>query len=363
MKTILFIIYILCAAVLLYYWIKVFAKLNRYTQKKINSNQQRPLSIIIAAYNEADNLRRFLPKILEQEYFQFEVVLIDDHSADETGDVIRELNSERISYKKNKEGQKGKKSAITYGVEMAKYQYLVFIDADCYPNSKYWLQEINASFNEQNDLILGHGRFEKTKGLLNKLIRYENVLNATQYLSFAISGIPYMGVGRNMAYSKELFVNSNRFESHQDINSGDDDLFVNENADSAAVGVMINSESHTISRAKSSLKEYIVQKRRHLQAGTRYKSSHKLILAVYGASQFMFSAIFLVLLLIGFRPMQVLLVFSLKELIQIFIFKDICDKLEDQQLIIWKPFLEALFIFTIAGIGISTWIWKVSRWK
>lgn len=349
--------------VLLYYWIKVFAKLNKHTQKQFDSNQQRPFSIIIAAYNEADNLRRYLPKILEQEYFQFEVVLIDDHSTDETGAVIRALNSERIKYFKNKEGYKGKKSAVAYGIEMSRHQHLVFIDADCYPNSKYWLQEINASFGEQNKLIIGHGRFERTKGLLNKLIRYENVLNATQYLSFAISGMPYMGVGRNMAYSKELFIKSNGFESHQDIKGGDDDLFVNENAHATSVGVMINSESHTISKAKSSLKEYIVQKRRHLQAGTRYKRSHKIVLAVYGASQFIFSAIFLVLLLIGFRPIEVLLVFSLKELIQMYIFKDICDKLEDQQLIIWKPFLETLFIFTIAGIGISTWIWKVSRWK
>lgn len=348
---------------MLYYWLKVFSKLRKYKRPEVINIPEKPFSIVIAAKNEEDNIVSCIKSILTQKYSNFEIIVVNDHSVDKTFDLISLIQSEKVIIFNNLEENSGKKSAIEFGISKARHEHLVFIDADCMPVSDQWLSEINKCFYPSKNLVLGHGRYISSKGVLNKLIRYESLLNAIQYFSHALNGSPYMGVGRNMAYKKSLFSQSEGFKNHLSLKSGDDDLFVNENSSKLDVGIMTAHVAHSVSKSSDTFKEYIFQKRRHLQAGVKYKSSHKIMLAIYGASQFLFSAFFLVLLLYGFAPLIVLSVFFIKELIQVYIIKDICKELNDKDLIKWKPFLESLYIFIITAIGISTWIWKVDRWK
>jgi glycosyltransferase involved in cell wall biosynthesis len=356
-------VYILASLVVLFYWIRYYYQLIGVRENTPQTKEQKPLSIIIAAYNESENLRKNLPIILTQDYSNFELIIIDDHSTDNTSLVLENIVSDRIRVLKNDKGKKGKKSAISKGVKESINPYLVFIDADCVPSSKKWLQFINTSFHDNKNLVLGHGRYYCEPGFLNKIIRYESLINAIQYFSFAKIVRPFMGVGRNMAYSKDLYLQSKGFENHLDIIGGDDDLFVNENSEILHVEIMLHESSHTISFSKKKIREYFIQKRRHLQAGTKYKLKDKISLAIFGASQFIFSALFLVLLLSGFHTYWVLLIFIIKQLIQVYGFHDICKNLKDRDLIYWSPILEPIYIFLITIIGISTWVWKVDRWK
>ncbi len=194
-----------------------------------------PVSVIICARNEDENLTEFLPKILTQEYPEFEVIVVNDCSWDNTETVIDEFarifpNLKKISIKEDENYKHGKKFAVLVGIKGAKYENLVFTDADCYPSSNTWLKEMASGFTSKKEILLGYGAYIKTHGFLNKLIRFDTFTIALRYLSAGMKGKAYMGVGRNLGYKKSLFFKHKGFSSHYHINSGDDDLFVNEAA-------------------------------------------------------------------------------------------------------------------------------------
>ena len=190
-----------------------------------------PLSVIICAKNEADNLENNLPEILKQDYSNFEVVLVNDGSSDASLDIMkafenRHQNIKIVDVKTNEAFWGNKKYALTLGIKASTNDFLIFTDADCKPSSNKWLAHLSSKFSNQKAVILGYGAYAKKPfSLLNQLIRYETVQTALQYFSYANLNMPYMGVGRNMAYRKELFFNNNGFNSHMAIRSGDDDLY------------------------------------------------------------------------------------------------------------------------------------------
>lgn len=185
-----------------------------------------PISVIICAKNEDDNLTEFLPKILTQNYLNFEVIVVNDCSNDNTEHVIDEYakifsNLRKANIKEDSYYKHGKKFAMLVGIKAATHNRLVFIDADCYPTSNNWLSQMAAGFTTNKQIVLGYGAYEKQSGILNKLIRFDTFCIASNYLSAAIKNKPYMGVGRNLAYTKDLFFKQNGFKSHYHINSGD----------------------------------------------------------------------------------------------------------------------------------------------
>jgi cellulose synthase/poly-beta-1,6-N-acetylglucosamine synthase-like glycosyltransferase len=188
-----------------------FAKAQKSTPKKIS------ISVIVCAKNEADNAIRYIPLLAEQDYHDYEIILIDDASSDNTLDIFEEFEKQyshiRLVKVKNNEAFWGnKKYALTLGIKAAKKDYLLFIDADCYPSSKDWITTISSQFTMQKTIVLGYGAYEKVaNSFLNKIIRFETMFTAIQYFSWAKVGKPYMGIGRNLAYKKEEFYNVNGF--------------------------------------------------------------------------------------------------------------------------------------------------------
>ena len=265
------------------YYLLVFLKLPRYKTSK-KRRPQKSISIIICAKNEEENLERFLPRVLEQDYPEFEVVVVNDCSTDGTEELLSEFS---VQYKHlrytsipaNEKFLHGKKLAVTIGLKSARYDHVLLTDADCYPVSNLWLQKMASNFTREKKIILGYGGYERRRGLLNLLIRYESVFTAIQYLSYAIKGRPYMGVGRNLAYEKELFFNNKGFASHYHLSSGDDDLFVNEIAVKENTAIEISKESHTLSIPKTTFRIWVKQKKRHLSAGTYYNRGSRIRLA------------------------------------------------------------------------------------
>src|SRR5690554_6616559 len=219
-----------------------------------------PVSVIICAKNEAENLKVFLPSIINQDYPNFQIVLINDASYDETFEVMEEFaelhtNIKLVNVANNEAFWANKKYALTLGIKAAKHNHLLFTDADCKPVSPHWISEMAYHFSERKSIVLGYGSYAKVKNsFLNKLIRFETFLTAIQYFSFAKLGIPYMGVGRNLAYTKDEFFNTNGFMSHMYIRSGDDDLFINQVATSQNTEICFSEESFTESTPKKTFK-------------------------------------------------------------------------------------------------------------
>src|SRR6478752_2833275 len=265
----------------LFYYLVVFAKFSFARAQEIEP-KNIPISVIVCAKNEEENVIKYIPLLLEQNYPDFEIVLIDDASRDTTLDIFEEFEKQypniRLVKVKNNEAFWGnKKYALTLGIKAAQKEHLLFIDADCYPTSKDWIMAMSSQFTKQRTIVLGYGGYEKiSNSFLNKIIRYETLLTAMQYFSWAKIGKPYMGVGRNLAYKKEEFFNVNGFIDHMKIRSGDDDLFINQAATGTNTTVCASAESFTYSMPKTSFKEWFTQKRRHVSTAGHYKAFDKL---------------------------------------------------------------------------------------
>lgn len=257
-----------------------------FYKKKLKTRpvvEKMPVSVVITARNEAATLQEFLPKILTQEYPEFEVIVVNDASTDDTGEILEALakqykNLYITNIPRDEKFGHSKKLALTVGIKAARFDWILLTDADCVPASAHWINSMQANFAPKNNFVLGYGAYQKGKGLLNKIIRTDTLQIAFNYLTFAMARVPYMGIGRNMAFRKSVFFEKKGFARHYKLDSGSDDLFVNEAAKGQDTVVELSVDSFTVSVPKSSFTAWIKQKRRHLTTGVMYKFSHKVLL-------------------------------------------------------------------------------------
>lgn len=287
----------------------------------VPSGKKQPVSVIICARNEEANLREFLPAVLEQDYPDYEVVVVNDCSDDESFEVLGEYLKKYPHLRvtnilKDPKFTHNKKFAQFIGIKAAAHEILVFTDADCRPESGLWLDHMVSGFGGKIDFVLGYGGYFAGKGLLNLYIRYDCMTIAMQYLGMAIRGLPYMGVGRNLSYRRSLFFEKKGFGIHTNLASGDDDLFVNSNANRGNVTVEFRKEAHTRSVPAGSVREFYRQKRRHLTTANYYKLIDKLALIFEPVSRILFYATFIILLANLYAWPVVLGIFLLRLIIQ-----------------------------------------------
>lgn len=270
---------------------------NLWATKARDSFNTEPISVLIAAYNEAQNLKQFLPEVLNQNHPNFEVVVVNDGSTDDTRLVLENFKKKNPNLIVVNQEHSGKKKAISNAVAVARNEYLAFTDADCKPASNLWLSYLSHRLNKQ-DLLLGYGALNTENGFVALLSKWETLQTALHYYSAALIGKPYMGVGRNMAYKKSLFKKKKGFSKHEHMFSGDDDLFVASiKANEAKVSVVFQEEAFTYSKAPDSLKQWWKQKRRHNSTAFKYSTVNKLLLGGEGFAQFFLYLFFPVLVL------------------------------------------------------------------
>ncbi len=298
--TILFLTFALLVLVQLLYVLLVYGRLAFFRSRE-QTTKLPPLSVIIAARNEADNIYENLPFVMDQDYPEFEVIVVVNQSVDESKHILQAYQQQypNLRYtivEKSPHLRPGKKLSVTIGVKSARYEHMVFTDADCRPNSKNWLREIGSRFSDQKQIILGYGPYYKKKGFLNRIIRFDTAWIAVNYFSYALAGMPYMGVGRNMAYTKTIFNRVNGFKSHYALPSGDDDLFIQETARKRNYSIVISPESYAYSAPETTWSAWIRQKTRHFTTSGRYQVIKKGLLGIYPLT-LLFMYIFVVILL------------------------------------------------------------------
>lgn len=315
-----------------------------------------PVSVIIAAKNEAENLALHLPYILTQEYPEFEVIIAVNNTTDTTIQVLEHLQQEYshlkwIEINTVPEKFSPKKYALAQAIQRAKYEYLLFTDADCVPNSNTWIKIMMSSFaNPKIEMVLGYSPYKRENTILNSFIQYETIFTAIQYLGLAQLGIPYMGVGRNIAYKKSLF-QKYTFNTHKHILSGDDDLFVNQTANKTNIAIQITEKAWVYSIPKKTWQSWYRQKSRHISTGKYYKIYHLIILGILSLLNF----------ILPFLPF---LYFLIQEKIYIFaiplvfvyfyttvLFSRYCIRIRPIHFIL-LPFLYSVYqaVFSIKGI-------------
>lgn len=332
------------------------------------SSIQEPVSVIICARNEDDNLTEFLPKILTQNYPEFEVVVVDDCSYDSTESVIDEFanifpNLKKAIIKEDDYYKHGKKYAMLIGIKAAKYNNLLLTDADCFPANDNWIESMSAGFVNKKEIVLGYGAYKKEDGFLNKLIRFDTFLIATNYLSAAIKGKPYMGVGRNLAYKKDLFYKEKGFAKHYHIASGDDDLFVNQACNEENTNISVSNNAITYSLAKKTFSEWKRQKQRHLTTAPHYHSASKAKIMLGYSFQYAFHLLLIALLFFKTTLIVATVGLIFKICLQFVIFNKAAKKLNEVDL--WKLAFVFEFILLILYpiFHISKMFHKPNKWK
>jgi glycosyltransferase involved in cell wall biosynthesis len=350
---VVFIIFSVSAAIQLFYYYYFYLSLNNWKHGNGNTGS-KPVSVIICARNEASNLKEFLPSILTQDYHDFEVIVVNDCSEDDTynvlGDYLMKYPNLKVStINRDPKFTHNKKLAQLIGIKAARNEYLLFTDADCKPESDKWLANMSSHFSDKVSYILGYGGYIRQKGLLNAYIRYDTAIIAIQYFSMALRGFPYMGVGRNLAYRRSGFFMNNGFGIHSNLASGDDDLYINNNASRENTAVEFRAESHTRSVPASTLHEWISQKRRHLTTSPYYKASDKLLLVLEPLSRVVFYITLIALLSLWYFWIAVIAVFTARLATQIIVFTAAFKRLQEKGLLsyslifdIFSPFINSL---------------------
>jgi cellulose synthase/poly-beta-1,6-N-acetylglucosamine synthase-like glycosyltransferase len=316
------------------------------------------VSIIICARNEAENLKKYLPLILEQDYKNFQVIVVDDRSEDETEIILNDFATKYphlvVSQVKNDpKFTHGKKLALLLGIKASSNEWLLMTDADCCPASDKWLSLMQKNFKKDTEIVLGYGGYRKEPGLLNLIIRFETAFNAMIYFSMARAGKPYMGVGRNLAYRKSLFFNNNGFATHTGLSSGDDDLFVNETAHADNTAIEMHPDSFTWSDSEKKLINWIRQKKRHLTTSVRYRSGSKFRLILENLSRVILLISFIVLIAESSLVFYILAAFLLLYLFKAIIFKIVFNRLNERYLflpsLIIEPLMPVFYSFLHLG--------------
>ena len=326
-----------------------------------------PVSVLICAKNEARNLKDQIPLWLAQDYPDFELILINDASSDNTLEIMEHFAEKDsrirvVDVKSNEAFWGSKKYALTLGIKKAANKRMLFTDADCRPASTSWIRLMVSQFSEEKQIILGYSGYLRRPGLLNALIRFETIITAIQFFAYALRGNPYMGVGRNLAYTSNVFYAHGGFTSHMNVLSGDDDLFVNKAATATNTALQYHPESFTYSIPKKKWKHWFQQKKRHSSTASRYKPKHKVLLGAY----YIFNVSFCILAILAclyssWKIAILLIIFRL--LVQYIVVGKGALLLKESSLIPFIPFLEMFLVCLQLSIFISSKTSKQSTWN
>jgi glycosyltransferase involved in cell wall biosynthesis len=351
---------------MIYYW-AVFSRL-AFFRRKETATADQPVSVVICAKNEYQNLLNNLPAVLEQDYPDYEVIVVNDASDDDSIELLSSLSRKykhlRIfNLERNLNFFSGKKFPLSLGIKSAKHEILLLTDADCRPAGPNWIRSMVSNYSGQTGIVLGYGTYKRTVGFLNQMIRYDAFMVALHYFSFALAGAPYMGVGRNLSYKREIFLQARGFTSHYRLKSGDDDLFINKAANRKNTRIEISPEAHTISLAKTSIINWIIQKRRHYSTAQYYKPVFKFLLSLNYATKLLLYISFLTLAIINYNRLIAIIAFSVFFASHWLILALATNKMKENDLAVLSPLMEAFLLVLSPLIYFSNFLLKQEKWK
>jgi glycosyltransferase involved in cell wall biosynthesis len=359
--------FIIGALLYLFELIWIWGGLARFNSKP-DPDYNTPVSLVIAARDEEKNLKKNLELWLGQNHNSFEVIVINDCSYDDTSFMLTEYQRnhqhlQTIELCESNVFKGGKKHALFLGIKGAQFERIIFTDADCKPASKDWLALMNAQFTDKKAIVLGAGMYEKKSGVLNFLIQMDTLQIAVQYMGMAARGFPYMGVGRNMAYRKNLFFENGGFNNNIDLKWGDDDLFINQVARGKNTTICAIPEAQTVSEPKTKFKDWFNQKRRHMSTAVRYRFGTKMLISLKSFRIIIYYSMLIAGLFIPVLFYYFLISASVIYLAQVLIFVGLRKNIGKVNYFYVFPLAEiALFVINIL-IYFSIWMRKPKNWN
>jgi cellulose synthase/poly-beta-1,6-N-acetylglucosamine synthase-like glycosyltransferase len=358
--------FLVCILIQCIHLLIILLRFSRYVLP--DNSAQPPVSIIVCAHDEEENLKVLLPILTGQEYPSYEIIIIDDRSNDGTHDLLLEASANHkklryITVEHLPDHMNGKKYGITLAVKAARHDHILLTDADCKPSGKDWISEMIRGFDDSNSFVLGHSMYIQEKGFLNLFIRYETLWTAIHFLSAAMGGHPYMGTGRNLAYRKSTFLENKGFRGFGNIVGGDDDLLVNRYGNGTNTGVVISGKSITYSVPKRSWQSFYLQKIRHLSVGKYYRPTTRFKLGVLSLSHIFGLVLFPALLLVPVLRWYALGGYLLRTMLLHITLDKTGRILQAKVPNVWISILDWVYIGYFIIVGMSATFTKRIRWK
>jgi glycosyltransferase involved in cell wall biosynthesis len=340
-----------------------FIKPQAITPKKI------PVSVIVSVKNNIEEVNRLIPALISQEYPDFEIVLVDNASHDETIDVLEAYeqqyhNIKLVKVENNEAFWANKKYALTLGIKAASKDYLLFIDVHCMPASNQWIASMVSQFTLSKTIVLGYSALQKKKNsLLNKLIRFDGMLAATGYFAWAKAGRPYTGNGRNLAYKKDEWYQHNGYIKHIKIRLGEDALFINEAATKKNTAICYTPESITSRESKKTYKEFIREKRKRLYTTRYFKPFDRLQLKAFFVLHLLFFGFAIALAILQYNWMFLVPAVVIRYIVTWVTLAQSAKRLNEKDTVYWYPFIEIMLIFTQLYAYIANLFKKPVHWR
>ena len=278
---------------LLYYFALYGRFVFRKEKKPVPVDDLPPVSVVLTARDESHLLIKSLPVLLSQDYPNYEVVVVNDNSIDETADLINEFknnypNLHYVDLTSSISNIRGRKFPLALGIKAAKNEIVVLTDASSIPASPYWLQHIAGRFTRKTRVVFGGVSVVRKPGLLNALMRYDAVRNRIMAFSYTLAGMPVMANGRNLAYTRTLFLrNKEKFMLQPRMPYGDDDIFMNQVATSVACDVEPDPDA-LISQTALTSARWFQQKKASFVTRSFYSPGARILLKLYNFLSLLF---------------------------------------------------------------------------
>ena len=356
---------------LFYHW-GIFSKVAFYKKNRRPKldEELEPVSVVLCARDAYEYLTELIPVLINQDYPDFEIVVVNDCSDDETEEYLKDLERKEprvkpVQLKQHLNFFNGKKFPLSMGIKSAKNDLIVFTDCNCMPVNDQWLRSIVNCYNNRTEIVIGYSPYIQKRSSLNRIIRFDALQNGLLYLSAALNHHPYMGVGKNLSYRKELFYRNKGFISHYTTTVGEDDLFISQVATKKNTEVLIDAENTILTTPTNNFKLWMRQKSSRYSTVSKYSTSARLSLSLFYISQFLFYVSFIALLFLppafnivngaAFYIPILAFFFLLRFGTQLFIYQKASKRLGEKGLLPGLLFYDFLFAF------LSPWLRLMGR--
>lgn len=299
-----------------------------------DSAEKRKISVVIAVRNEEGSIRELLESLAEQEYPDYEVIVVDDGSTDRTRILAEEFWQDRqgnfrlVPAAENPHGWGPKKNALHTGISISRGEIIATTDADCRPGPR-WLEEIAAHFSSEVGAVVGYSPLKFPPGIAGRLKSLEALASGVIAAAFIALGKPFMATGRNLTYRKELYFQVGGFGESGKTPAGDDDLLIQSIASQAKVIYASSRDSMVPSYPEKG--GYLSRKKRHFNSARRYRPLFILLAAMVYALIAGFTALMVMGLAAGSIALLLagLIAFQIKALLDLSLLEIGAKKLND----------------------------------
>lgn len=364
--TVVFYAFIVFTAIQIIYYL-TFSSLFFKSKKTNKINTKPPISLLIFVKNSAAYLEKNLTYFLNQDYPEFEILLIDNCSSDDTDEVLEKIKTKHkkvriINVENNESFWANKKYTYTLAIKAAKYNHLLFSEIIAKPISKNWILEMSNQISDKKSLVLGYTKHNTSKGFMNLLIRFNDVLDALKAFTFTKFNTPFRASAYNFSFTKDNFFRVNGFIKHIKINYGKDDLFLRDAYFKKNTSFSIDEDSFVEITKEKTFKDWFSAQKRNSFLQNHYKLNHQILLFLYTITKL--GSLTLGITLLFFYPYKIILcIIGFYFLVKTIVLALATKKFKEPKIIFLFPFLEIILILLQISIFINNLMLKPNHWK